>query len=298
MKADHVAVTGGNGKLGRAIVADLSTAADVVSLDVTPGLPGMRSRYADVLSLESMRHALKGHDAVVHAAAMLQPDDPDDRMFQVNVLGTWNVLQAACEAGIGRIVLLSSECASGIINITGAQKCAPDYLPIDEDHPLRPAETYGLSKQLTEIAAQSYARRGAARIVVLRPTLVLAPGMEDYVRRICNIDDPDLWSYVELCDVVQATRLALGYDGPPYDVFYLSARDTFSAEETLRFMERKFGRLPTIRDAELYRRNPHAAIWDLSRAEHKLGLKPESDWRRFIGLNAADAKTMTDLTSR
>src|SRR5690606_26581685 len=100
--------------------------------------PGVVSRYTDITSLESLRYALKGHEAVVHVAALLQPEDPDDRMFEVNVAGTWNVLQAASELGIRKIVIISSETASGIINITRVPLAAPEYLPVDEAHPLRP----------------------------------------------------------------------------------------------------------------------------------------------------------------
>ena len=195
---------------------------------------------------------------------------------------TWNVFEAARDLGIRKIVTMSSECASGIINVYRRPPPCPDYLPVDEAHKLRPPETYGLSKQLNEITAQSFVRRGGMQIVALRPTLVLNPEMGDYVERARSIDDPDLWSYVELQDVVQATRLALDYDGPPFDAFYLSARDTFATEATIPFMERRFGRRFEIRDERLYRDNPHAALWDLRRAESLLGFKPESDWRRLV----------------
>jgi len=281
MEIERLAITGGNGALGRALVAAFEQDFRITSIDVTPGCPGVRARYADVRSMEATREALRSHDAVIHAAALLRPDDPPDKMFEVNVVGTWNVLRAASELGIRRVVLISSECASGIINIRGSLGVAPEYLPVDEHHPLRPTDTYGLSKKLAEEIARRYALCDM-RIVVLRPTLILMPGMEEHVKRIRTMDDPDLWSYVEICDVVHATRLALEYEGPRFDAFYLSAQDTFSAERTLGFIERKFGTLPQLRDASVYEHNPHAAIWDLSRVRTLLGLEPRSSWRRFI----------------
>jgi len=282
MKPDRIAITGGNGVVGHAIVRDLMADREVVSLDITPGRPGVRSRYVDIMSLENLRSALEGQDAIVHVAALLLPTDPEDRLFRINVIGTWNVLQTARELGIRKIVIMSSECASGIINVYRRLPSCPDYLPVDEDHPLRPPETYGVSKQINEITARSFASDGGMQIVALRPTLVVRPDMGDYIERTRSIDDPDLWSYVELCDVVQATRLALDYEGPSFDAFYLSARDTFAPDETLAFMERRFGRLPEIRDPALYGANPHAAIWDLRRSERLLGFRPESDWRRVM----------------
>lgn len=282
MTLQRIAVTGGNGMLGHAIVTDLMADREVTSLDITPGRPGVRSRYVDIMSLDNLRNALEGQDAIVHVAALLQPTEPEHRLFRVNTLGTWNVFEAAHDLGIRKIVIMSSECSSGIINVYRQPPPAPEYLPIDEAHALRPPETYGLSKQLNELTAQSFARRGGMQVVALRPTLVLNPDMGDYVERARGIDDPDLWSYVEVQDVVQAARLALDYDGPPFDAFYLSARDTFAPEETLAFMERRFGRRFEIRDERLFRDNPHAAIWDLRRAERLLGFRPQSDWRRLI----------------
>jgi UDP-glucose 4-epimerase len=282
MSVQSVAVTGGNGGLGRAVVEDLAGCAQITAIDIKPGAPGVRSRYADILQPEALTAAMAGHEAVVHVAAMLQPQAPSDRMFRTNVIGTWNVLRAAEALGIRKVVIISSECASGIINIDRTPQICPDYLPIDEAHPLHPLETYGLSKQINEITAQAFARRGRMQIVALRPTLILMPGMEDFAARTHESDDPDLWSYVELADVVKAIRLALDYDGPAYDCFYLSARDTYAREETLAFMERKFGRLPPIRDRKLYDDNAHASIWDISRMTQVLGVEPVSDWRQFI----------------
>ena len=282
MLYENIAVTGGNGVLGDAIVRNLMLDRRVTSLDISPAKTGTQFHHTDVLSLDGVRASLKGHDAIVHVAGLLLPEDPIEKMFQVNVVGTWNVCQAAAELNIKKLVLISSECSSGIINICGMRQPCPDYLPIDEEHPLRPLETYGMSKQLVELTAQSYARRGQMEVVALRPTFVLAPGKEDKVAALRMEDDPGLWSYVELHDVVQAARLALDYKGAEFSAFYLSARDTFSREPTLEFMERKFGRLPEIRSPEVYEADPFAAIWDLTRSEQHLGFAPKSDWRKFL----------------
>jgi nucleoside-diphosphate-sugar epimerase len=280
----RVAVTGGNGALGRFVVDDLSRDASVTSLDLLPGRQGVRSRYVDVMNLPGLRRALEGHDAVVHLAALLTADHSEERILSINVQGTWNVLSAVADLGIQKVVLLSSECATGIINISRMELAKPEYLPIDEDHPLRPYDAYGVSKQLAEEIGRCFARRSHAQVVALRPTLIVMPGMEEHVRRVHDSEDPDLWSYVEVADVVQGIRRALELrDGREFEVFFLSATDTYAAEPTLKFMARTFGGLPPIRKPELYERNPFAAIWDLARAQSVLGFVPGSNWRRFIG---------------
>jgi len=266
-----VAITGGSGAVGRVIAKELGDSADVSSVDVVAAPTGVRWRQADLMCPAGLRSALEGHDAVVHLAALIQPEDPEEEMFRVNVLGTWNVLRAARELGIRRVVMVSSETVSGVVNITNVPRSKPDYLPIDESHPLRPRETYGTSKQLGEVMAESFARRGDIEIVVLRPTLILMPGWEEYVVEARGKDEPNLWSYVLVRDVAGAVRLALERETGPYEAFYISAADTFSPEPTLAFMQRKFGAIEDIRRPEVFEANPHAAIWDISKAERILG---------------------------
>ena len=292
MKFDSIAVTGGNGALGRQVMRNLSKFAQVTAIDIVPGPCDVKTRYADILSLESVREALAGHDAVVHLAALLQPNDPEEKLFQVNVTGTWNVFRAASDLDIRKMVLLSSECGSGIINISHMPLAKPDYLPIDEAHPLRPRDTYGVSKQICESIGQSFARQGAMHVIALRPTLILMPGWDSYVRETREKDDEGLWSYVVDTDVVDAIRLALELDGDGFDAFYLSARNTFAPEETLVFMERKFATPFEVRCPELYREDPHAAIWDLSHSQQVLGFDPKGDWRDFLGRRSARGQSV------
>ena len=282
MPFSAVAITGGSGAVGRVVAQSLSASVDVTSVDVVPAPKGLRWRKADVTRAAEVRSALSGHDAVVHLAALIQPEDPEPEMFRVNVFGTWNVLRAARELGIRRVVLISSETVSGVINITNVERSKPDYLPIDERHPLRPRETYGTSKQMGEVMAESFARRGDLEVVVLRPTLILMPGWEEYVVEARGKDEPNLWSYVLVWDVAAAVQLALTRETGPFAAFYISAADTFSPEPTLTFMQREFGTIADIRRPELFEESPHSAIWDISEAERILGFVPSYDWRDFL----------------
>lgn len=281
MRFEKIAVTGGNGALGQFVARDLGQDALVTCLDLKAGPKGVRSRFADVTSLTQLMEAMSGHDAVVHLAALLTIDHSEEQILTVNTVGTWNVLEAALRLGIRRVVLLSSECSSGIITIRHHSRAVPRYLPIDEAHPLEPAEAYGLSKQIGEVCAQSYAHRGL-EVIALRPTLILMPWMRDYVEGVQGKEDPDLWSYVEASDVVQGIRRALTIKHRGFNAFYLSAEDTLSSEPTLDFLKRAYGVLPEIRKPDLFRSNPRAAMWDLEHSRRVLGFEPQSDWRRLL----------------
>lgn len=199
-------------------------------------------------------------------------------VFGTNVQGTWNVLQAAYESGISKVVLCSSECATGLCYQKGERP--PLYLPVDIAHPLRPTEPYSLSKALGEAVGESFARRGGIEVVVVRPTLILFPEQRHEIAERGDIAHSDLWSYVEPEDVARVFRLALERDGPPFDVFFASAADTLSPRPTLELIEARFGHVPELKRPELYADNPQAAIYDIAHARATLGYEPESDWRR------------------
>lgn len=134
----------------------------------------------DVLELEALGRAMPGHDAVIHLAAIdSSVSAPLPVVFDANVRGTWNVLHAAEQAGVRRILVCSSVAATGI-DYTNPQ-LPPLYLPIDADHPLRPTQAYGLSKHLDEVIAQSFGTRGRIEVICLRPSWIMFP---EAVRRV------------------------------------------------------------------------------------------------------------------
>lgn len=299
MTFDNVLVTGGAGRLGRYVVKELAGHCRVSVLDRAGASPTPIDLSVDVLDLEALSRAMRGHDAVVHLAAIdSSVTAAPEAVFDANVRGTWNVLHAADLAGVGKVVMCSSSSATGI-DYTNPQ-LPPLYLPIDEVHPLRPTQAYGLSKQLDELMGQSFGSRGRMEVTCLRPSWVLFPEAARRVidhRRGAVPSDPSpnpaapsdrhreplplLRSYVSPEDAARAFRLALELRGLPFGVFLIAAPDSFEAEPTLSHLERVYGRLPEIRKPEVYTANPHASAFDISRAREILGWSPSSSWTEF-----------------
>ena len=102
----RIAVTGGNGLLGRYVVAALEPDYEVTVIDRSAGGGNQPQAPIDVLDLEAVHGALRGQDAVVHLAAIdAAVDASPEAFFHTNVRAAWNVLHAGYEAGVRRCSL-------------------------------------------------------------------------------------------------------------------------------------------------------------------------------------------------
>ena len=132
-----IAVTGGSGKAGRYVVRDLlDHGYQVVNVDVVPPAQSLtRFRQADLTNLGEVFEALDGVEAVVHLAAIPNPDRfTPGHIFHNNTMGCYNVFTAAMQLKLARVVWASSETTLGL----PFEREKPAYAPIDEQHPLYP----------------------------------------------------------------------------------------------------------------------------------------------------------------
>ncbi len=228
----RVLVTGSEGRIGRHLAGVLDgqgyslrgfdTRADTQAA----GGPIDDRQVGDLRDLAAVRSAMRGMDAVVHLGAI--PSDRGDgaAVMQTNVMGSWNVLQAAQENGVRRVVFFSSINAQGSV-LTGHP---PVCLPIDDDYPHHPATPYQLSKHLGEEICRSFSERHGMITLCLRPTWVTQPS--DYTEAGFGTDsflatwEPDLWAYVDVRDVADAVLRCLEVEGIVHDCFLLAADDT------------------------------------------------------------------------
>ena len=281
MKFDKVICTGGSGRLGRYIVDLLKNDCDLTVVDVKEPEASVAFQKVDVVDYERLKQTFAGQEAVVHLAAIPNPRTaPADVTFRINVQGTWSVLQAAEDAGVKRVVVASSDAALGLhYNPPGWQ---PQYLPIDEDHPLRPIEFYSLSKEIVENICRSYANRGKLEVLAVRPThIVFPPEYPELEARGRDVENYHLWTYVAPEDVAQGFQRCLSVDQAPYQAFFISAANGLNTRPTLDLVRERYSDMPELRNPAYYENNPLASLLDITRAREVLGFEPEIDWRQM-----------------
>jgi|SRR5665213_1529812 len=295
-----VAVVGGGGRLGRHVVDELGDAFDVRVLDLNGAGASRHSATVDITKLGDLRKAFAEVDAVIHVAGIDgHVEATTEAFFAANVMGTWNVLQAAQECGVRKVIVTSSTSATGLNDASILN--VPEYLPIDEDHPLASVGPYGLGKQINEITAAGYARDGIAHVVCIRPTYIAFPELVDHLADEARTPEPEsrlafreprplLRTYVDPRDLARCYRLALEYESTGFDLFWASAADTFEAMPTLDYLQTLYGRLPVIRKPAMYEVDPHASVIDCSRARRLLKWEPEIKWSHLAAAASARRK--------
>ena len=281
----RVVVTGGSGKLGRAVVRDLHAHGyEVVTLDRAappPDAPGSFTRV-DLTDHGQVREALTrvddrydGVDAVVHLAAVPAPGlIPDSATFANNVVATYNVFAAARAAGIRNVVWASSETLLGL----PLDQNPPPYLPVDEDYPVAPTTSYSLAKAAEEEIARHFARwQPGAKVIGLRFSNVMEPA--DYADFPSFEDDPtrriwNVWAYIDARDGAQAVRLALESDVVGAEVFVVANTDSVMTTPSAELAARWFPQVP-LRGAVV----GTASLMSSAKAQRVLGFAPVHSWR-------------------
>ncbi len=297
MQFDKVLVTGTGGQLGSYTAAELKDRCDVYGVDVRPSRVAIPHRIGDITDAAAMAEACRGMDAVIHIAA--RPNiwsGTGDEIVRTNVMGVWTVLNAAEAAGVRRVVLCSSDSVVGFTVMSGGLT-PPDYLPIDNAHPLRATDPYGISKLLGEELGRAFVHRGKLDVIALRPVFVLYPEMEAEVKararnpaayRGVAAGGPNpagggpAWHYVDPRDAARAFRLALEAKPRGFAAYFISAQNTMAPEPTLERFERTIGAKATVRRPDIYARNPFAPLYDLEAVRDELGFEAQFDLRPLL----------------
>ncbi len=276
-----VAVTGASGLLGRHVCEALLAAGHrVTGIDtVAPTMALPAFLQCDMTRLDDTILALRGADAVVHAAAIPRPTGRVPReVFATNVAATYNVVEACVVLGIERLIYASSFSVIGFP--FNPQPVDLSYLPLDESHPVGPQDSYALSKWLGEEIVETGVRRRAFAAVSLRMPWIqtresfprdVVPMRPDRARAAAS-----LWSYLDGSDAGSAFLAAVESRAAGHLRLFLSAADTFMEEATEPLVREAYPDVPL--------RGPlpgHSTVIGIAAAHDALGFAPRRSWRDY-----------------
>lgn len=271
-----VVVTGGYGKTGRWVVREfIEQGYEVVNVDVSMTADSLGSFLkVDLTDLGQVFNAFTGADAVVHLAAIPRPRGFTSQVvFHNNTLSTYNVLEAAAGLKIPKVVIASSE------SVYGLAYAGPQYVPMDEEHPLSPIDSYALSKILNEETAKMFHRKTGMQIVCLRIGNVMEP--EDYTRFPSFIAENRkniLWSYIDARDVASACRLAIEKDNLGVPILNLAADDTSMAIKSIDLMATHYTHVKEFKEPI----TGYGTLLSNKKAKKVLGWQPNHVWRDYV----------------
>jgi nucleoside-diphosphate-sugar epimerase len=292
----RVIFTGGSGKAGRHVVQYLvDQGYRVLNLDTKPlDNPAVRTLITDITDSGQVFNALSSYtglhefdpnlapepiDAVVHFAAIPRiMIVPDNEVYRINVMGTYNVIEAAAKLGIRKVIIASSETTYGLVfNHTPRD---PEYFPLDEEYPVDPRDSYALSKICNEKTAQAFAGRTGMDIYAIRIGNVIEP--HEYAGFPTFFAKPDFrkriaWSYIDARDLGQIVDLGIRKDGLGFQIFNAANNDASSDLPTAELLRRYFPDVPVRGELGEYE-----TLLSNRKTRDVLGFAEAHNWRRYV----------------
>lgn len=292
----RILFTGGSGKAGQHVVQYLVDAGySVLNIDTKKlDNPAVRTLITDITDAGQVFNAFSAYtglhefdedlspqpiDAVVHFAAIPRiMITPDNEVYRINVMGTYNVLDAATKLGIPKVIIASSETTYGIVFAHGHRD--PEYFPLDEEYPVKPMDSYAVSKICNERTAEAFALRTETDIYALRIGNVIEPSeyslfpgwfaKPDFRKRIA-------WSYIDARDLGELVRLGIETDGLGYQVFNAVNNDSSSDLPTAELVRRYYPNVPVRGEMGEFE-----SLLSNKKAREMLGFKENHNWRAYV----------------
>ncbi len=265
------------------------TPVRVFDLTRSPRLPDeVEFIPGDVRDIEKLKEAVTGCDLVHHLVGIMpQARAPQETMQAVNVGGTENVLKAASERGVKRVVFVSSSEVYG----------EPKIVPMREDHPQKPIGEYGRNKVAAERLCQEYRDKTGIEVVILRPTTIVGPEMTEptFLKTMklaktaplmCIGKGHNRFQNVHVDDAADACILAAEKQGVDGEAFNLGAEGTLSFRRQMEEIAKYLDREPKIYSV------PAWLFKAVLRILYPLGLSPLEPDHFFL----ADADFVMDVS--
>jgi nucleoside-diphosphate-sugar epimerase len=280
-----ILVTGASGYVAKFVIEELTKNHELILFSRRHPSQGPYATetesvfvQGDLTSLDYCRKAVSGVQVIAHIGGI---NVPSDDTFRVNAVGTYNLMEAAREAGVRRVVLASSNCALGHCFQVTNRPFEVRYLPFDEVHPSAIEDNYGLSKFVNEVTLETYVRAYGIEGIALRLNWCWGPAeLEWRASQPFNPVDhmAGFWAYVDMRDVAQAFRVALEVPlsiPSSFKIYNVSAADTMADEATGELVSRFYPQYRHLAE----KLEGHTTFFSWEAARRDLGYQPRHSWR-------------------
>ena len=240
-----ILITGAAGLIGKEVTKGLVAAGhDVLATDLVMDelSPAQKFIVGDLLSDDFISQLDFRCDAIVHLGSIPRPGiESDEKVLHNNVMGTYHVFANAVENNVPLVIYASSLSIYGFAWSTGT---SPDYVPVDEKHPLHHFESYALSKEVNERSADMWANRSETAFVGLRiphthTNLVfaeMAQKMREGDKATLEQGAKIFWAYLDLRDAVQGILTVIDKGAQGSKTYNFAAPDTYAPKPTREMM--------------------------------------------------------------
>ena len=248
--------------------------------------PGEKLKYefvkGDIRDYQNVKKMVKGVEAIVHLGAIANPSADPILIYQTNAMGTANLLEASLGNNIKKFIYASS------IHIYGIP-IKPEYLPIDEEHPLDPSIPYALSKLIGEELGKGYVRRNSNfTFISLR---IGGIRHKKHLHSSFKLSDVGnykriLWTYIHAKDLGQLIKLSLLKDIKGFEVFNAFAQDHIFAEiPSLELIKKFLPNILKVYNNDEFITKPDRSFISIEKAKRILGYQPEynfADYQKWL----------------
>ena len=240
-----ILLTGASGLIGKEVAKGLVTAGfEVLATDLVKDelSPAQSFVVGDLVSSDFISQLNFSCDAIVHLGSIPRPGiASDETVLHNNVIGTYHVFASAAEKKVPLVVYASSLSIYGYAWSTGT---SPDYVPVDEKHPLYHFESYALSKEINERSADMWANRSETAFVGLRFPHThtealfaeMAQKMREGDKEILEQGAKIFWAYLDLRDAVQGIITVIKKGAKGSKTYNFAAPDTYAHKPTREMM--------------------------------------------------------------
>jgi len=240
-----IMLTGASGLIGKEVAKGLVSAGyEVLATDLVKDelSPAQSFVVGDLVSSDFISQLDFSCDAIVHLGSIPRPGiASDETVLHNNVIGTYNVFASAAEKKVPLVVYASSLSIYGYAWSTGT---SPDYVPVDEKHPLYHFESYALSKEVNERSADMWANRSETAFVGLRFPHThtealfaeMAQKMREGDKEILEQGAKIFWAYLDLRDAVQGIIAVIKKGAKGSKTYNFAAPDTYAHRPTREMM--------------------------------------------------------------